>query len=78
MYSYASRMSLVCTHMSLVYTHPYVTRMYSYVIPMSLVYTWYVIRMSLVCGLTMNLFKLQFRNKTLNVTFQTLSLTKRK
>ena len=62
-YSYVTRMSLVChtyvlafifmysyaIHMSFVYTlcHPYVTRMYSYVIRMSLVCT----RMSSVCHL---------------------------
>ena len=45
MYSYAIRMSLVCTRMSSVchsyvlVCHPYVTRMYSYVIRMSLVCT---------------------------------------
>ena len=49
MYSYAIRMSLVCTHMSPIWhsyvlvCQPYVTRMYSY-----------VIRMSLVRGFTMN------------------------
>ena len=58
MYSYVTRMSLVCTRMSSVchsyvlVCHSYITHMYSYVIRMSLVCTRmysYVIRMSLVC-----------------------------
>ena len=80
MYSYAIRMSVVCTHISSV-CHSYVlcTRMSSVCIRMPSVCTrmsslchsyvlachpyvthiyLYVIRMSLVCGFTMNLFKL--------------------
>ena len=59
-----SRMSFVC-HSYVFVHHSYVTRMYSYVIRMSLVctrmsfvchsYVLVVIRMSLVCGFTMNL-----------------------
>ena len=63
MYSYDTRMSFVCTRMSsashsyVFVCHPYVTCMYSYVIPMPLVFTRmysYVVRMSIVCGFTMN------------------------
>ena len=56
MYSCVIPMSLACTIMSSLYhsyvlvCHPYVTRMYLHVIRMSLV----GIRMSLVCGFTMN------------------------
>ena len=62
------RMSLVCTRMSLIYTrmssvchsyvlvcHPCVTRMYPY-----------VIRLSLVCGFAMNLAKVSRKRCNLN------------
>ena len=54
-HSYVIRMSLVCTRVSFVshsyvlVCHPCVTRMYSYVIRISLICYSYVIRMSLVC-----------------------------
>ena len=60
MYSYVIHISLVCTQMPFVWhlyvlvRHSYVTRMYSCAIRMSFVCT----RMSLVCGFTMNLWKL--------------------
>ena len=57
---------LVC-HSYVLVCHPHITRMYSYVIRMSLVCTrmsfachsYVVIRMSLICGFTMNLFRKQ-------------------